>query len=363
MHRPEPTQAGQEQIGARSEELFFEQRQRIDRFIDNLLVLLLVVEWFVGFFMALRLASGTWVALILAGVFLGFAGAFALVRPGTVGSRHTLAVAQMLLGALLIHLSGGRTEAHFHIFVSLAVLAFYLDWRVLVSATVVVVVDHLVGGIVWPQSGYGVEVGSVYRTLEHAGWVLFEDVFLILCILQAVWEMRKSALRQAELEATQARLELTIAEQTAAPAKQAERDRELSRQIGLPDDSTAPSAPIEPPGGPVLDWQAALAQMDGDKHLLAEVVRIFQKEGPILLEKAQKAISQGDAAGLRRAAHSLKGSVSYFVAASVVEAARNLEGIGASGDLSGAAAAWQALEQEVGRLLGALAATAAQPGV
>ena len=52
----------------------------------------------------------------------------------------------MLMGALLIHLTGGRIETHFHVFGSLAFLAFYRDWRVLVPATVVVALDHLLRG-------------------------------------------------------------------------------------------------------------------------------------------------------------------------------------------------------------------------
>ena len=48
----------------------------------------------------------------------------------------------MLMGALLIHLTGGRIEAHFHIFGSLAFLAIYRDWRVLITASLVVVLDH-----------------------------------------------------------------------------------------------------------------------------------------------------------------------------------------------------------------------------
>jgi len=40
----------------------------------------------------------------------------ALIRPGAALTRHTIAVAQMLFGALLIHLSGGRIETHFHVF-------------------------------------------------------------------------------------------------------------------------------------------------------------------------------------------------------------------------------------------------------
>ena len=84
----------------------------------------------------------------------------------------------MLMGALLIHLTGGRIETHFHVFGSLAFLAFYRDWRVLIPATIVVALDHMLRGLFWPQSVYGVLVASQWRWLEHAAWVVFEDVFL-----------------------------------------------------------------------------------------------------------------------------------------------------------------------------------------
>ena len=77
------------------------------------------------------------------------------------------------MGALLIHLTGGRIETHFHIFGSLAFLAFYRDWRVLVTATLVVAVDHFLRGIFWPRSVFGVNIVEPYRWLEHVAWVLF----------------------------------------------------------------------------------------------------------------------------------------------------------------------------------------------
>jgi hypothetical protein len=53
----------------------------------------------------------------------------------------------MLMGALLIHLTGGRIETHFHFFGSLAFLAIYRDWRVLLTASTVVAADHLIRGL------------------------------------------------------------------------------------------------------------------------------------------------------------------------------------------------------------------------
>src|SRR5258705_279957 len=115
----------------------------------------------------------------------------------------------MLTSGLLIHLTGGRIETHFHVFGSLAFLAFYRDWKVLVSATVVVAADHFLRGVFWPQSVFGILASSPWRWVEHAGWVLFEDVFLMISIHQSLREMRLIAERQANLEALNVNIEKT----------------------------------------------------------------------------------------------------------------------------------------------------------
>src|SRR5437868_7212817 len=115
-----------------------------------------------------------WMVGFLCGAVSILAVAFAGFRPGEPLTRHAVAVGQMLTSALLIHLTGGRIETHFHVFGSLALLAFYRDWRVLVSASAVVGIDHLLRGIYWPQSVYGVIEAEPWRWVEHAGWVVFE---------------------------------------------------------------------------------------------------------------------------------------------------------------------------------------------
>ena len=104
------------------------------------------------------------------------------------------------MSALLIHLTGGRIETHFHIFGSLAFLAFYRDWKVLVTASTVVALDHCLRGVYWPESVFGVMSARQYRWLEHTGWVVFEDIFLIQSCRQGVSEMRAFAERQDAAE-------------------------------------------------------------------------------------------------------------------------------------------------------------------
>jgi len=115
----------------------------------------------------------------------------------------------------LIHLTGGRLETHFHVFGSLAFLAFYRDWKVLISATVIVALDHFLRGVFWPQSVFGIVTTSNWRWLEHAAWVVFEDVFLLVSIRQSLEEAQALAQRQASLESTNAKIELRVTERTA----------------------------------------------------------------------------------------------------------------------------------------------------
>jgi two-component system, sensor histidine kinase and response regulator len=109
----------------------------------------------------------------------------------------------------------GRIETHFHVFGSLAFLAFYRDWRVLATASAVVLLDHLLRGAFWPESVFGVAYASVGRALEHGGWVVFEDLFLILAIRQSRREMRQVSVHQAELEFANSEVEVKVALRTA----------------------------------------------------------------------------------------------------------------------------------------------------
>ena len=134
-----------------------------------------------------------WFAILIGGLISILPMWFACKRPGEVSTRMVIACSQMLFSILLIHLTGGRIETHFHIFGSLAFLAAYRDWRVLVPATAIVAADHLVRGVWWPESVFGIATASPFRWMEHAFWVVFEDVLLLLSIRKSVTEMHDTS--------------------------------------------------------------------------------------------------------------------------------------------------------------------------
>ncbi len=58
-------------------------------------------------------------------------------------STHAIAIAVQMMTALHIHQSFGLVEIHFEIFMSLALLAVFRDWKVILSATGVIAVHHI----------------------------------------------------------------------------------------------------------------------------------------------------------------------------------------------------------------------------
>ena len=207
----------------------------------------MLVQWLGGIAAALWIAPRTWVgatsvlhlhvpvAVFLGGMISVLPVMLTFLRPGTALTRHTVAAAQMLMSALLIHLSGGRIETHFHVFVSLAFLALYRDPSVLVTATVVVAADHLLRGIYWPVSVYGVASASPWRAAEHASWMLFEVSVLVLSIQYKLRDMVLAAERLAELEASRTAVEQKVRDRTRELTASEERFRMLaaSAPIGI----------------------------------------------------------------------------------------------------------------------------------
>jgi CheY-like chemotaxis protein len=131
-----------------------------------------------------------------------------------------------------------------------------------------------------------------------------------------------------------------------------------------PEGSPAAEADGGTPAGAALDWAAALERLAGYEELLRQLAHLFVKEAGTWMPELRQAITQQDAAKVRRLAHTIKGSAATFAAEATVKAALRLEVMGRNGNLSGAEEAYAALERQLGRLLPALQARAeaAPPG-
>src|SRR5205807_7351330 len=234
-----------------------------------------------------------WAAVFVGGAISSLPVFMVWKRPGRAVTRHTIAVAQMLTSALLIHLTGGRIETHFHVFGSLAFLAFYRDWRVLISATVVVAVDHLLRGLFLPQSVFGVVTPSSWRWLEHAGWVIFEDAFLLISIQHGLRDMRQVAERQARLEALNESIEQRVRERT----------QDLQREIH---ERTETQSKLEETHRQLLQVsrQAGMAEVaTGVLHNVGNVLNSVSVSATVVCDR----LRQSEVDDLHRAAAMLEG--------------------------------------------------------
>ena len=112
----------------------------------------------------------------------------------------------------------------------------------------------------------------------------------------------------------------------------------------------------------LFDQEGALRRTGGSREVLQELVKLFLKESPRLMQSIRDAIAHSDGAELQHAAHTLKGSAGVVGAQSTVDAAWTLERMGEGGDLGGVDQAWALLERQLEQLVPALTALAERGG-
>jgi methyl-accepting chemotaxis protein len=104
------------------------------------------------------------------------------MAPGVFVGRAAIAAAFMVFSALMIHLARGMIEMHFSVFVLLAFLIVYCDWRLIVLAAGIIAVHH-VGFNALQAANAGVYVlpasASFGIILIHAAFVVVESAVLV----------------------------------------------------------------------------------------------------------------------------------------------------------------------------------------
>ena len=130
-----------------------------------------------------------------------------LQNPYSAISRHAMAIGVQLLTALHIHQSFGLIEVHFEIFVLLAFLSYFRDWKVVATGTAVVAVHHI--SFFFLQSGGAplmiFEEGHVTFPilLMHAAFALSEGGVLMYMAKQSNQEGAGAAELRLAIETMQ----------------------------------------------------------------------------------------------------------------------------------------------------------------
>jgi PAS domain S-box-containing protein len=277
---------------ARAEELFRARRQANYIQIDKMFGVFLVVEWLAGIITAVVFSPLTWAgrnsdvnahvieAAGIGGLIVIVPILLVMIKPGGLVTRHCVAIAQMAFTGLLIHLTGGRIETHFYIFCSLAFLAFYRDWPVLIMASFVVAADHVIRGIYYPLSIYGINEMQPMRWVEHAWWVIAEDAIIIFGNRKQVAEMRSIALKQAEVEETKGQV-AEVEEERLRERNQYEQARyaEFAKNAHLSSAVNLSDKPIigQNKDGTIFGWNHAASLLFGfsEAEIIGKHIKIL----------------------------------------------------------------------------------------
>jgi methyl-accepting chemotaxis protein len=139
--------------------------KKANKIFSSVLALLMVET------IALSFVYGTYLEML----FVGLPAAlipFWLMNsaPNATLTRHACAISAMIFSALHIHQMNGLIEVHFEIFILMAVLVIFRDWKVFISALLVVALHHV--------SFYFLQVGGSNVYLFDQDRLVFSNVII-----------------------------------------------------------------------------------------------------------------------------------------------------------------------------------------
>lgn len=117
---------------------------------------------------------------------------FSLSKPNTNVSKHIIAIAIQLMASLHIQQTMGMTEMHFQVFVLLAFLSIFRDFKVVITGTLVVASHHIIGFISQSMGGglivFEAAQPAFMILLIHATFAIVECGVLVYMAHQAAGE-------------------------------------------------------------------------------------------------------------------------------------------------------------------------------
>jgi signal transduction histidine kinase len=164
---------------------------------------LFAVQWPAAMFLAWNTAlpgePRLWFTLILGAMLSVPAMLFARAAPQAWWVRHFMALSQIGWSLLYMWLLEGRSEAQFHLFVSLAFIAFYRDWAVMLTASIAAIIYPAVRIALLPDS-FVVGPSAVWRVFDQGIWVFCEALLLLIGVQQSLLTIYNFARREADLK-------------------------------------------------------------------------------------------------------------------------------------------------------------------
>jgi signal transduction histidine kinase len=231
-----------ESLRRRSSQIFSDRLQEVCSKTDRLFIWVFLVQWLTAILTALLISPGAWgvpqdafsihlqIALVCGSLLTSVPVVLTLRCPGRLVTRLVISGAQGGFSVLFIYLTCGRLETHFHIFGSLAMLAIYRDYRALIPTTAVAVLSTSAAGYLWPESVFNVSSFRPWLIVEHVGWILFADGFLVWSCLKSEGGMRQAAESMALLELNNSLVESKMALRNRQIAERTKKLEESHRK-------------------------------------------------------------------------------------------------------------------------------------
>jgi signal transduction histidine kinase len=142
-------------------------------------------------------------ALAEAGLVAAIAGAASLVGHNRDIAATLVSVGLLTCSAVLIHLSGGFIELHFHFFVVVVALTLYEDWIPFLVAIAYVALHHGLMGTIDPSGVYNHDDAQTHPwrwALIHAGFILAAAAAAV-----ATWRLNEDVRDEHRTAETRAR--------------------------------------------------------------------------------------------------------------------------------------------------------------
>ncbi|MBT1449825.1 methyl-accepting chemotaxis protein [Glaciecola sp. XM2] len=158
----------------------------------------LALSIFIGYLTdTIYMGLGVGLLITLPAIFIGKSS------PESALSRHVIAMATQLMAALHIQQTMGMTEMHFQVFVVLAFLSFFRDWKVIITGTLVIAVHHI-GGFIMQHTLGGLVVfedssPSFAILLIHATFAIVECTVLAFVAHKSAKEARSAILLKSSV--------------------------------------------------------------------------------------------------------------------------------------------------------------------
>lgn len=172
--------------------------------------------------------------------------------------------------------------------------------------------------------------------------------------------IRSKELKKMIEEVTSAAASGTLAE-TANEEESAPNEPEVIEQAVIGSASGNGNGSAASGEAEIIDWRKALDSLDGNRQLLGELVTIFKEECPKWRREIEASLAAGDATVLRRAAHTLKGSLAHLAAERGRVMAEQIELKAREQNLQAAHELWPRLQAELDKLEPILDEFARQP--